>query len=110
MQIVKDVLRSLSLTGTYKGFYLINDGVAAIAKDENAIFTRSKGLYIDLAKKHNTSVKCVEKNIRTAITIIWDRGDHELLNAIAGYIVITKPTVAEMLDILSSYVMRQAKG
>ena len=83
---VKHVLNEFGIGRNYAGYDYIIDGIHFMEMDENSIRHITKTLYIDIAKKHNTTSICVERNIRTTIEIMWRNGtkDAELMIRIFG--------------------------
>ena len=57
-----------------------------------------------MALENNTTVKCVERDIRTVIEVIWKYGDRELLNIVAGRELKEKPNNREFIDMLARFV------
>lgn len=64
----------------------------------------SKGLYVDIAARFQTSIGCVERNIRTLINTIWFHGDRRLLNEIFNFELSQKPRNGAFIDALANYV------
>lgn len=64
----------------------------------------SKTLYPKIAQTFQVSSSCVERDIRTAISVCWTRGNRDLLFSLSVHPVLTKPTNSEFFDILSSYI------
>lgn len=65
----------------------------------------SKRLYPEVARRCGISDPAqIERNLRTVIRICWDNGNRPLLNLLAGYTMIEKPSCVEFIDILSGYV------
>lgn len=70
----------------------------------------TKRLYPDVAKHYATTWKCVERNIRTAVSTVW-AADRRLLEAIASHRLPKKPKASEFLSILALYfVLRSEYG
>ncbi len=70
-----------------KGFVYLRQAVEAVYMDPSAIRNVVKGLYSDIAKRNGTSASCVERNIRTAITIMQENnttfsGKHSVFSEI----------------------------
>ena len=82
-------------------------------KDETIISSITKTLYPTVAKKHNTTSSRVERAIRHAIEVAWDRGDIDTLNAYFGYTVQNnkgKPTNSEFIAMISDKIRLQLKA
>ena len=73
----------------------------------------TKLLYPTVAKKYNTTSSRVERAIRHAIEIAWDRGDVDVLNNYFGYTIHTsrgKPTNSEFIALISDKLRLQFRG
>lgn len=101
------LIRQLGANGSYMGFSFIIDAVAKAIEDKSLLLYITKGLYMEVAAENHTSVKCVERNIRTVTEIIWKYGDRELLNKIAGRNLEEKPNNREFIDMLVRYLSEE---
>ncbi len=101
------ILRKLGLHAKLKGYHFFSTAVLLILQNEDYMFGLTKSLYPEIAKQYHTSPSCVDRNLRTAVQIIWERGNISFLQEIAGYEFLYKPTTSEMLDILVSYCQSQ---
>ena len=73
----------------------------------------TKQLYPSVAKKYETTSSRVERAIRHAIEVAWDRGDVEVLNGYFGYTIQTsrgKPTNSEFIAMISDKLRLQMKN
>ena len=77
------LLHSLGIGAKYRGFRYLAYGIA---------------------QTFQVSSSCVERDIRTAISVCWTRGNRDLLFSLSVHPVLTKPTNSEFFDILSSYI------
>lgn len=101
------IIRSLGISATHLGYYYLNTAILLVLEDENRLLMISKLLYPLVAELHSTTPTCIERNIRTVISLCWNRGDRERLFQIAGCRIQVKPTNGEFIDILSCYVKKQ---
>ena len=100
-----NLLRRLGVNNSYVGFrYTIYGVIRAIANPELLTYI-SKGLYVEIAARYQTSVGCVERNIRTIINTIWLHGDRNLLNQVFGFELAQKPRNGAFIDALAHYVV-----
>ena len=60
----------------------------------------TKWLYPEVAKHYKTTWKCVERNIRTAVHVVWNTNP-ERLQELAKYPLRKKPKASEFLSILA---------
>ncbi len=73
----------------------------------------TKMLYPTVAKEFDTTPSRVERAIRHAIELAWDRGDLEILNSFFGYTVNTgkgKPTNSEFIALVTDKIKLKFKG
>ena len=73
----------------------------------------TKCLYPSVAKKHGTTSSRVERAIRHAIEVAWDRGDVDVLNSYFGYTIHSskgKPTNSEFIAMISDKIRLQLKA
>ena len=105
------LLRQLGATGKYKGFDYLAYGISLSMEDPHLLTYVCKGLYVDIALYFNTTIKCVERNIRTIKTIIINCGDRELLNKIFNNSIYRNhvPTNAEFIDGLAAYLKENSE-
>ena len=106
LYITKQTLRLLGINHSYKGYAYLILAIQLVIKNPDILTNICKGLYIDIASQYNTSVSCVERNIRTIKNHLWKCGDQEVLRKIFGDLYCCKaPTNAAFIDALSYYVM-----
>ena len=73
----------------------------------------TKVLYPTVARRHNTTPSCVERAIRHAIEVAWDRGDLDTLQRFFGYTVSNtkgKPTNSEFIALIADRLQLQLKS
>ena len=101
-----DILRRLGVNNSYVGFRYTLYGVSCIVQDPSLLIYISKGLYVEIAAHYQTSIGCVERNIRTIINTIWIHGNRELLNEIFNFELERKPRNGAFIEALAHYVVR----
>lgn len=90
----------LGIPSHIKGYQYIREGVSIIFERPETIGGITKELYPELASKFDTTVSRVERAIRHAIEVSWNRGDWELMEEIFGHSVDidkAKPTNSEFI-------------
>lgn len=86
-----------------KGFCYIRDAVIMLIDDSAMIYSITKTLYPEVAKKSNTKTTVVERSIRFSIEIAWEKsGEHSLHNYFSHY--PDKPTNRTVLAFLYMYI------
>lgn len=106
---VEHLIRRLGANGSYIGFHFTVSAVTKSIEDRRFLLYITKGVYLEVALENNTTVKCVERDIRTVIGVIWKYGDRELLNTVAGRELREKPNNREFIDMLARFVEEEAE-
>ena len=99
MQVTK-ILHALGIPSNIKGYQYVRSAILMVYDNPGFIGGITKELYPDLSLKYNTSIQRVERAIRHAIEISWDRGDIDLMEEIFGHSVDidrAKPTNSEFI-------------
>ena len=94
------MLHELGMPAHIKGYQYIRDGIMMIYNNPDIIGGITKELYPDVATKYNTTVSRVERAIRHAIEVSWNRGNWDLMEEIFGHSVDidkAKPTNSEFI-------------
>ena len=97
---ITKILHELGIPSHIKGYQYIRDGVSMIFENPDMIGGITKELYPELASKFDTTVSRVERAIRHAIEVSWNRGDWDLMTEIFGNSVDidrAKPTNSEFI-------------
>lgn len=102
---ISNLLRHLGANNTYAGFHYTIYGVIRTAQDPTLLTYISKGLYVEIAAQYQTSISCVERNIRTLINTIWLHGDRKLLNKVFNFELNQKPRNGAFIDALTDYII-----
>ncbi len=97
---VTKILHELGVPSHIKGYQYIRDGILMIYDNPDIVGGITKELYPDVAKKYNTTTSRVERAIRHAIEVSWNRGNWDLMEDIFGHSVDidkAKPTNSEFI-------------
>lgn len=103
------MLVQLGTPAHIKGHRYIITGLRLVLNKPDIIDAITKELYPQIAKVHSTTASRVERAIRHAIEVTWDRGDLETLTKYFGNTIsITKgkPTNSEFLAMVSTIIRR----
>ncbi len=95
-----NMLHSLGIPSHIKGYKYLKEGILLVFSNPLLTNKMMKELYPKIALMYDTSTNRVEKAIRHAIQIGWDRGDYELMEEIFGHSISfnkTKPTNSEFI-------------
>ncbi len=91
-----------------KGYCFLREGVKMAVEDPDIINNITKKLYPMIGEKYQTSASKVERAIRHAIEVAWNRGRIESINAILGvraYIGAEKPTNGEFIALVADKML-----
>ncbi|MBQ3474739.1 MAG: sporulation transcription factor Spo0A [Bacilli bacterium] len=94
------LLHELGVPSHIKGYEYIREGIMLLYNDPSIIGGITKELYPEIAEKYNTSVSRVERAIRHAIEVSWNRGNLDLMEEVFGHSVDydkAKPTNSEFI-------------
>lgn len=112
---VTAIIHEVGVPAHIKGYQYLREAIIFTVKDMDAINAVTKVLYPAVARKFGTTASRVERAIRHAIEVAWDRGDLETLQKYFGYTVSNakgKPTNSEFIAMISDRLVldrRQAK-
>lgn len=101
------LLHELGIPSHIKGYQYIRDSILMLYDKPEMVGAITKQLYPAIAKKHDTTVTRVERAVRHAIEISWNRGDWDLMEEIFGHSVDidrAKPTNSEFLVTISDKI------
>lgn len=101
---VTKLLHGLGVPSHIKGYQYIREGVLLMYDNPDIVGAITKELYPEIASKYDTTVSRVERAIRHAIEVSWNRGDLELMEEIFGHSVDydrAKPTNSEFIVTVS---------
>jgi len=97
---VTKLLHELGVPSHIKGYQYIREGIIMLYEKPNIVGGITKELYPEIASRYNTTVSRVERAIRHAIEVSWNRGDWRLMEEIFGHSVDidkAKPTNSEFI-------------
>lgn len=97
---ITKILHELGVPSHIKGYQYIREGVTVLFERPEVIGGITKELYPDIAEKFDTTVSRVERAIRHAIEVSWNRGNWQLMEEIFGHSVDidkAKPTNSEFI-------------
>ena len=97
---ITKILHELGIPSHIKGYQYIRNAIGIIYEKPDVIGAITKELYPDLADKFDTTVSRVERAIRHAIEVSWNRGNWDLMEDIFGHSVDidkAKPTNSEFI-------------
>ncbi len=101
---VTNMMHQIGIPAHVKGYQYIRDAILMVVEDVSLLGAVTKELYPNIAKKNGTAPSRVERGIRHAIELAWDRGHTDTLKRIFGYsmnIERQKPTNSEFIALLA---------
>lgn len=110
---ITDIIHQIGVPAHIKGYHYLREGIMMTVKDSAMINSITKILYPTIAKKYNTTSSRVERAIRHAIEVAWDRGDLDTLNSYFGYTIQNergKPTNSEFIAMISDKIRLNLKA
>jgi two-component system response regulator (stage 0 sporulation protein A) len=110
--VVTDIIHEIGVPAHIKGYQYLREAIILTIKDMDMINAVTKVLYPEVAKKFDTTPSRVERAIRHAIEVAWDRGDIEVLQKFFGYTVSNikgKPTNSEFIAMIADCLSLRRK-
>lgn len=101
---VTKIIHQIGVPAHIKGYQYLRTAILLTVNDSDIINSVTKVLYPSVAKKYSTTTSRVERAIRHAIEVAWDRGDVDTLNSYFGYTIQNnrgKPTNSEFIAMIA---------
>ena len=105
---ISNIFISIGIPPHIKGYAYLREGIKMAVDDPQVINNVTKILYPVIGERYNTSASKVERAIRHAIEVAWNRGRIEAINAIFGarvYIGNEKPTNSEFIALVADKLL-----
>lgn len=100
---MEKLLAQCGFSKRYQGYYSLQECIRIALEDEENL-QYITFLYYKAGRKLHISWSSVERNIRTIINISWKNGGKEQLEDLAGRTFDKKPTVGEVIEMLTCYM------
>ena len=94
---ISRMLHELGMPSHIKGYQYIREAISMVYDNPEIVGGITKELYPELATKFDTTVSRVERAIRHAIEVSWNRGDWDLMEDVFGHSDKAKPTNSEFI-------------
>ncbi len=101
---VTNIIHQMGVPAHVKGYQYLRDAILAVINEVNLLGAVTKELYPMIAEKYSTTPSRVERAIRHAIELAWDRGNIEMMNRFFGYTINIergKPTNSEFIAMVA---------
>ena len=111
--MVTNIIHEIGVPAHIKGYQYLREAIIIAVGDMDVINAITKVLYPQVAKAFQTTPSRVERAIRHAIEVAWDRGDLDTLQRFFGYTVSNtkgKPTNSEFIALIADKLQLQLKG
>lgn len=109
---VTDMIHEIGIPAHIKGYHYLRDAIMMAVEDMDVLNAVTKVLYPTVAKKHKTTSSRVERAIRHAIEVAWNRGKLDTLDELFGYTVSNgkgKPTNSEFIALIADTLRLEYK-
>ena len=111
--MVTGIIHEIGVPAHIKGYQYLREAIIIAVNDMDVINAITKVLYPQVAKTFQTTPSRVERAIRHAIEVAWDRGDLDTLQRFFGYTVSNtkgKPTNSEFIALIADKLQLQLKS
>ena len=111
-ELVTSIIHEVGVPAHIKGYQYVREAIMITVENMDGINSVTKVLYPEVAKRYHTTPSRVERAIRHAIEVAWDRGDLETLQRFFGYTVSNakgKPTNSEFIAMISDRIRLKMK-
>ena len=111
--MVTNIIHEIGVPAHIKGYQYLREAIMIAVEDMDVINAITKVLYPQVAKTFQTTPSRVERAIRHAIEVAWDRGDLDTLQRFFGYTVSNtkgKPTNSEFIALIADKLQLQLKS
>lgn len=109
---ITNLIHEIGVPAHIKGYHYLRDAITIVVNNMDILSAVTKELYPTIAKMNNTTPSRVERAIRHAIEVAWNRGRIETIDALFGYTVKTdkgKPTNSEFIAIIADKLRLERK-
>ena len=109
---VTEIIHEIGVPAHIKGYKYLRESIIMTVNDSEVLNGITKILYPEVAKRYATTASRVERAIRHAIEVAWDRGDIETLQKYFGYTVSNmkgKPTNSEFIAMIADRITLERK-
>lgn len=106
-QYVTDLIHEIGVPAHIKGYHFLREAIIGAVNDPTMVESMTKVLYPTIARTFCTTPSRVERAIRHAIEVAWDRGDLDIIQKHFGYTISIskgKPTNSEFIALLADKI------
>lgn len=109
---VTNIIHEMGVPAHIKGYHYLRDAILMVIGEISLLGAVTKELYPTIALKYQTTPSRVERAIRHAIELAWDRGNVEMMTSYFGYTINLdrgKPTNSEFIAMVSDKLRIEAR-
>ena len=109
---VTNIIHEMGVPAHIKGYHYLREAILMVINEVNLLGAVTKELYPMIAQKYQTTPSRVERAIRHAIELAWDRGNVEMMTKFFGYTINLergKPTNSEFIAMVADKLRIEAK-
>lgn len=109
---VTNIIHEMGVPAHIKGYHYLRDAILMVIEDINLLGAVTKELYPAIAHQYQTTPSRVERAIRHAIELSWDRGNIDMMTKLFGYTINLergKPTNSEFIAMVADKLRIEAK-
>lgn len=109
---VTNIIHEMGVPAHIKGYHYLRDAILMVIEEIGLLGAVTKELYPMIAQKYNTTPSRVERAIRHAIELAWDRGNIEMMTKFFGYTINLdrgKPTNSEFIAMVADKLRIETK-
>jgi two-component system response regulator (stage 0 sporulation protein A) len=110
---VTNIIREIGIPAHIKGYQYLRDAIMMIVAEVELLGAVTKVLYPMIAEKYSTTPSRVERAIRHAIEVAWNRGNIDMINKLFGYTIKLdkgKPTNSEFMAMIADKLRMEMRA
>ncbi|MBQ7957150.1 MAG: sporulation transcription factor Spo0A [Clostridia bacterium] len=111
--VISDIMHQIGVPAHIKGYQYLRKSIILAIDDDEMMNSVTKLLYPTVAKEFKTTPSRVERAIRHAIEVAWERGDVDVLDSYFGYTIQNtrgKPTNSEFIAMIADDLKLKMKA
>lgn len=104
---ITTIIKEIGVPAHIKGYAFLREAIQMVYTDVELLGSVTKVLYPEIATKYNTTPSRVERAIRHAIEVAWNRGNYDVISKMFGYTVHhlkSKPTNSEFIAMIADKI------
>src|SRR5690625_814862 len=101
---ITNIIHEIGVPAHIKGYMYLREAITMVYNDIELLGSITKILYPDIAKRYSTTASRVERAIRHAIEVAWNRGNIDSITELFGYTINVskaKPTNSEFIAMVA---------